>query len=405
MIRLPTPSLEIRAIGYRVGSSAASAGMQAAFILLFARSIGPAEFAPFGQFLSLCYLFGAAVSFGFGVQALRLGDSNEARRILGTMLSVRLASALVLTSVVGLVLNFAIGLPVGLGLAAGLLMVNEMMSELIQNGLSGQDRQNYGSRLMVSQRVIGSLLPIGAHSFGLPWWIALLLGQTVVLIRFCKVSLRIAGPPANLLRVMRESVPFWVSTSVGNLYQADVSITRAILGPVASGAMSVGSRISTPLALVSAAVLSVFLPKFSRAARDGHSAADDLKRLVFASSCLALITICSAPFIAECFLLVVGSQYKMAYWYYVSVVIAAAIGTVSQVLQAYSYSFMPARVVSRIVAIGVAIGLLSLFVGLTSAGLLGAAAGPLAMQISILAQYSFLLSEGRRRRAKELVNS
>ncbi len=379
-------------VALRVASSVVGSASQAALLLLLARDLGPDGFAPFGQFMSLAYLLGLSLGFGFGVQALRLGESAVARVLLGSMVLVRASTSSAV--VVGLLVVMSHFWP-GQGLlfvAAALLMFNELSADLVLGGLAGQGKQNMGSLVIVLQRVVGSLLPLGLVWVGTSWSVAIIIGQLLVLTLFGGAVRWTCRAPRHPLRVVRDGLPIWLSTTVASLGQLDVTIAQGVGGPQPAGVVAAGSRVSAPLAIVPSAILTVVVPRLARSRESGGDLAGarrrhEVSRMLRMVSLYALGLSMLAPAIAWLLVLVLGPAFESGYWYFTALVVAAALNAGSQVLQAWAYAEDRPGLVTRISVVGIALGLSSLALGLSVWGVAGAALGPLVSQVVVLSQY------------------
>lgn len=379
----------------RMGSSALGSASQAALLLLLARDLGPTGFAPFGQLMSLAYLLGLAASFGFGVQALRLGSSFEARRTLGSMVLVRGATSTLIVVVLAVLLARFWPGQSWLFAAAALLMFNELCADLVLSGLSGQGRQNLGSLVILLQRGAGSLLPVLLVMAGAQWSEAIAGGQILVTVLFVLVAVQMCGLPCRVVDAIRDGLPFWLSTLVPGLGQLDVTIAYGVGGPQASGMVAAGARFNGPLTILPQAILTVFVPRLSRlddVVTDGAQSRRhrEVARLLRVVTLYALALSLLSPVAGWALLLVLGPAYADGYWFFTALVIAAALNAVSQVLQGWLYALGRPGAVTRVVFLGVAGGLAGLASGLFLWGLTGAAVGPVLCQVIILVQYARL---------------
>lgn len=377
----------------RVAASLMGSVLQALLLLTVARDVGPAGFAPFGQFTSIAYVFSSIVGLGFGVQALRMGGVSDARGIAATMFILRTVLAFALVTCLSLSL-MVLGIGTGiLLLAASSLIVNELVAELLQAVLSGQGRQHMGSIVIASQRLLGVGTSFAVHGAGASWWLSILVGQGLVFVTLLVIVVGITQRPRSLRRLGSQPVAYWLASILPNLSQLDVSVASAVGGATVGGYVAAGSRVNSPLSAVSGALLAVFLPRFAKEARDGRGS-DSFPAVLRFTLGYAVLLGAASPLVAAVLIWYLGDAYAPAFSYFLCLVIAGALSSVSQVFQGRAYGEGSPRAVIIAMSLAVPAGLLVLGLCIAAFGIGGAGAGPIATQVVLLLVFAVLRRAG-----------
>lgn len=370
-------------LSVRVLATGVAAVFQALSLLLLARTVGPSAFGDFGILLSTGYVAGAALSFGLSVQALRAASMKSSKSALFTMLVIRVATSgtvgilLVITAFAAGVVDSAIVF------AAVSFIFTELISELVQASLSGLGRQHLASAILVPQRALTLCAVALPVVVGQTVW-AQFAAATLLGLLMSMLSLGIVVTPRllSIRRVLRTSVGYWAAGVAGSLGQFDVVVASFAVSNPASGLVSAGSRIGTPLNLIPNAMLSVFVPRFSVDSGKARIASFlRLRRLAFAYAALLMA---ASPLIASALVWILGPAYSNGWPFYVSVTLAAALSGLSQVYQALVYSDGRPIVAAVFVGTGAIFGLILLAIGGLLGGLAGMSVGPIAGQALIL---------------------
>lgn len=366
----------------RIGAAGLGSVFQAASLLILARDAGPSVFGVFGQVTASGYLLGALLSFGLSVRALRLSADGSWKPLAMSMYLLRFATS----AIVALVLVGAYGGLVGdrmdVVASAAIFVTSELLSELTQGVLSGKHQQNLASFVLVSQRSITFLLvlltPIPTWSV----WDHMAAGSALSLLIALAMVWRVWSYPTGLSRLLRSSIGYWYPSLASNIGQLDVLIIRFVGGNPAAGLYAAGSRLGTPLNLVTNAMLNVFVPTMS--SELDRSVRDQTFRTLRKFSILYAVALTlAAPFIAGLLVAFLGEGFRDGWLIYTSIIVGAAMSGISQTFQALVFAEGRPSAAGRFILIGGVVGLVALFVG-GSFGVNGLAAGPVAGQAVIL---------------------
>lgn len=315
------------------------------------------------------------------------------RSTFTTMLLVRVATSVTVAAIilaVGYSSQSTISAPYALFAAAGML-VSELLSELIQAGLAGLGRQNLASGLLVLQRALVLSSVVAPVIPGLDRWLQFLAGTLIALcVPVGAAFVLLVARPVPAWGLLKTSAGYWASTAVASVGQLDVSVAQLTVGSAASGLVSAGNRVGTPLNLVTQAMLNVFVPSLTIAepVRRGHL----FRRMRVFSGIYALVVMCASPLISSALIFVLGEEYESGRVIYTAIVIGAAFSGLSQVYQALIYSIGRPFVSAWVVGGGSLVGLIAAALGGLFLGLDGLALGPVVGQVIILILFHVLVA-------------
>jgi O-antigen/teichoic acid export membrane protein len=331
----------------------------------------------------LGYIFGAVSGFGFGVSALRLGGNASWKALIAGMLAVRLATTITVGSLLFLIFYSLSPGEWATFAAASTFIVVELVSELIQASYSGQGRQNLASLLLVLVRLpllVGVLVAIWS---AVDIWICLLSAGVFAFGILVASAIPLIERPHSPQTVIRHSAGYWASTLASSVGQLDVTFARFSAGVPAAGLLAAGSRIGTPLNLVTNAMLNVFVP--SMTAETNREARYVLFRRIRRMSLgYAALLVLASPAIVWGLILILGDEYASGWAIYLALVVGSALSGISQTYQSLVYAEGRPLNAALCVGVGTLIGLGGLTIGGLTLGVLGLAIGPLVGQLSIL---------------------
>ncbi|WP_158603919.1 lipopolysaccharide biosynthesis protein [Cryobacterium tepidiphilum] len=378
---------------FRIGSAGFASLMQAATLLLVARFAGPEDFGAFGQLISIGYVAGGILGMGMSARALRLASVDAWRPVATTMMLLRVMTSL---GVSGLLIAFAllVGDDVALATAASLFIIGELVGELIQGILAGRNRQYFASFILLLHRIL-VLTPVALH---LVWqteiWLHLMVGAALGLVLLFSIAAASGARPSSPLELLRSSLGFWFASTVTSAGQLDISFVRLAVGDVATGLYSAGSRIGTPLNVVTNAVLNVYVPAMS-AQRDEGERLRTFRRLRTLSLAYSTLLVIASPGVGFALVAILGEDYSSGWPLYVTVTCGAALSGVSQSYKSLCYAEDRPFAAGRSILLGTLIGLVWILVGGAVFGFPAIVLAPLVMQGAIL--LAFLVDRARNR--------
>lgn len=256
---------------------AAAGGIRLCAVLLVVRAISPAAFGAYATLWVVMFFVDGSADLGLGNSALRFAPecatANARRSLFGTMISARLAAA-VLASLVAAVAAQSLsrwttgsagnaGALAWLALSRPFAMVFEgLMDELRARGAMGKaSALVVVSALSIHGASVLFVVGAGLQLMGLVW--ARVLGEVLACgtaLALCWRS--ISGRPrwSDLRRLMGFGWPFGATYLLGMLRGLDRPLVRALASLDRVAAYQFGMRIVGPVGLFNIALGKVFEP-------------------------------------------------------------------------------------------------------------------------------------------------
>ncbi|MFC7926855.1 lipopolysaccharide biosynthesis protein [Microbacterium laevaniformans] len=263
---------------------------------------------------------------------------------------------------------------------------SELVTELAQSGLSGQSKQITASAFIVAQRTLVLAVVLGSLLFNVKPWIpatVAFLISSIIAVASCRSLLTWGG--VHVLQLLSTSRGYWASSLTSSLTQLDVPTARVFGGDTASGILAAGSRLGTPLNLVTNAMLNVFVPTLVKS--DSIERDRLFRRMRTYAVWYAAALAASSPLVVWALIQILGSDYAYGWPVYIAICLGAAMSGVSQTYQSLVYTEgRPARA-ALFVATGTAISLASMAIGVHLIGVEGLALGPVVGQAAILLMF------------------
>jgi O-antigen/teichoic acid export membrane protein len=187
--------------------------------------------------------------------------------------------------------------------------VDTSLGVAIADGRVGVSTASLLTRRLTAVSVFGALaygLEVGtAVAYGF----ALAAGSVVGLAhaRIYVTSMILPGPQASSKDVIRRAIPFFLSNVSAQFRLADTLIVSQAMSVLAAGLYSAGQRITNPLMIIPSAVSSLILPHASRL---GRAEARRLTRRLVGAAIVFLLFLVPLVLAADSVILVVfGYQY------------------------------------------------------------------------------------------------
>lgn len=378
-------SLRVLALGF-------SATSQAAWMALFARDIGPAEFGAFGVALSAGLLAGALLGFGFGTSVLRIGGvmtEREANSARSTMTLVRFGTtSLIAVAIIiaGSVVRGEVSLIVSV---AALAVSVELVGELAQGAFSGRRMVRTAAAILVAQRacpLLGLLAGYAAHDVPLGVAFGLI---AAVAIPALALGLQITRP-SPLGKTISGSRHFWGASIVSNISQLDVPLVSGVAGATTAGFYAVANKVMSPANIFVEALLVILVPELAH--MDSAHERGLLFRRARSAAVLAAVAIAVVSYpVAILAVAVLGSGFEDAMPLIVAFMIAAGLSGVSRTYQAMLFAIDRAGAVTLALIVGSLIGLVAIVLLGVMGGPVAIAAAPILAQIAILVGFALAL--------------
>ncbi len=355
----------------------AAAAMQAVIIILLARNLGPGGFGTFAVSIGIGTVLGSLLGFGSSAQALRLLATPEPRRLAATLLLLRLAAAAI---VAGFVVAVGWSGPRDVVLMAAIYVASEIVCDLCQSLMLGMQHVVMAHVAIVQRRVVPLALLLAGIAFAWSPSLTLSIGwalSAAIALFFCR---SLVARPLPAWTAVRSGLHFWSSMALLNLQNLDVVLLQAVAGQTLVGQYGAAARVVNPLNLFTATILSILTPKLA-AASNANDRADTFRqgRVILLAYFACLIA--AAPLSYWLGPWILGEAYRAAAPLFAAFTIAAGISGLSQIHVSLLYALDRAGAVAIVRAVAIPAGLGILLLSAHFAGITGAAAGIIAMQV------------------------
>ncbi|MBB5749578.1 lipopolysaccharide biosynthesis protein [Micrococcus sp. TA1] len=248
-----------------VGTRVLSSLMQGVMLFVLTLSLGPSAFGLFASVLVICGLLSAAVGFGSGTLALRLGNSPDNRRVAGSIAVLRYPAALVAGAGTFLLGILLLGIDsMALLWAAVLLGLSETAGMVVESILFGRLRSRRAQAAIVTRRAVMLAAVVAGHLLDQVYPFVIVAAAAL----FLGSALWLAGQvarPMPLRGVVKDSLPFWGADLLSKLQTQDVVLGSLLLAPIPAGIFAAASRITSPINILASSMMSIFTPAISSA--------------------------------------------------------------------------------------------------------------------------------------------
>lgn len=367
----------------RILTVVAGSVLQAIWLVLYARHIGPSDFGAFSIIFSLIMLAGAVFGFGFHNYALRMKHRDErAKRDLSALFLVRACVVAVLslcTVAVGLAISGSVALVLLVAISAAGV---ELLSDVTQAILAGRKELKLAAAVLLVQRSLPLVFIVLILTAGLPDF-AIFLALCGSSIFTVLPLLRLFQRPSKPLKMIAEAREYWAATVASNVSQIEPLAIGLFSGQITAGFYGAALRVFGPVNLLTNAIITVVVPEL--ASMDSERARIELFRRVRMFTVVFAVTIglASLP-LSWVVVALVGPAYTAAFPFFVGFFIAAGISGVSRAYQSSLFAAGQARKVTVALLIGSVAALAAIPV-LTNFGDAFLALTPVVAQSVILA--------------------
>ncbi|MFB9404789.1 lipopolysaccharide biosynthesis protein [Pseudarthrobacter polychromogenes] len=354
------------ALAFRIAARLIASIGQAAFLLLLAREIGPADFGVVAIVLSIGYMVMAVTSFGTSTRVLRLAAETEPTIIATKLLYLRLLGTLVTATTC---LAVAYGYKDAAFIAV-FMIASDQAADYAQAYLAGTNRQIFSSFVVIGQRIIplGALWVSNAAGLASPQVVMMSFAATLAISIVIPFRERCKGlREVGFLAELRASSGYWMSSIAPNISQLQVPALGMVLEAATVGLFAVAARLTNPFTIMVSALQTVLMPELSR--RRGTASFHTLYRASVAASLVygGLLAF-SAWFLADIVISLLGSEYTSARMLIVGMIIASGLSSISQALQSKLLVEGRGGDVAWSIGVGSTVGLACLMIIAVSAG-------------------------------------
>ncbi|AGB21764.1 hypothetical protein Mycsm_01352 [Mycobacterium sp. JS623] len=368
---------------WRVSARIASSVAFGLTLLLLAR-ISPVS--EFGQFMVAGAVTAVAlIVFGFGApqRVLRSAAEPDSASLTRGLYLLHTGCNLSVTTVM-LAGSAVLGLPAPI--LAGIIWASgDALQMYAQNHLAGLGHHHSASWLVTTQRIVPCLTVVVLLVTHRPAYFPVVAAAfaTTQLIGVIAPVWSVRGATGDLRAALRGSFRWWGLTMSGVLAQLQAPVVAAIASTTVVGLFAMASKVTGPMTLLPASVVTVVIPELAR--RLGTPGFGRLYgtvlKLSFGYAALALIVAWPAGIVVTA---IAGPSYAAAAPLVAGMVVAAGLSTCSQSFAASLIAAGHPHYVTACIVCGgvVALILLASFAALGPIWLLGTA--PIVAEILVL---------------------
>lgn len=382
---------------------AVAAVLQAVFLVLVARALGPAEFGLYSLVFSTLIIAQVISEAGLGTLIIRERSANPVSSIVGPALRLSNLTALWLATV-GVISIAALG-AVGENLLFALIPL-AISSALERNadlwmGVALADGDTVANVFnLILRRALGLVILMGFLLISLTPMLAVSCSalmaaalSSIAAHRYVASRVDTRGYPVKARIIVAASWPYWLNSLSGQLRNLDMIIITSLSGSASAGLYAAAGRLTGPLLLIPTSISAVILPAAARhhSTQLSQPAFSARRLIVLTSIAMSVMYLALAIGAPIYFPLLVGAEFGKSVPVFQIILIglcfSASTTLVSSVLQGRGNPAAPAK--AALVA-GI-FSIILIAVGVKVFGIQGAAAGlalSFVMQLVLLLLFS-----------------
>jgi len=378
---------------YRVLARASAAVFQALCFVALARQLGAISFGAVAVGISVGAVVSVLTGFGGGTRALRLGLESERRSVASAMFVAQCSSALVSGAASLVAVIALLDQEWWIGVVVATVVASDALCGLEQAVLAGAQRQLASAALILFQRAVPFILVLLSDFVGVQRLLGYGVGVAIAAVPAVVLPIHDWHHPIGLSRLIATSRGYWLFNTIGCVGMLDTVFVRAFGGPTAAGLYSISSRVVNPINIVTSSILSTITPAAAVAKPEDQVLM--LRRSTAIAAICGVAFVAASPLIANVAISVLGDAYSGAERMIVGFIVAAALSGVSQTLVARYVIEGRSLILALSLAIGMALGLLSIVVAATVNWTLILWLCPIFMQSAILSTLTLNRRRGR----------
>lgn len=372
--------------------------LQALLLVLLAQVLPLADFGAVGVGLAIGAIVMGVLGFGFPTAALRNADDEPFLNGLVRWTAWLAPAVGTLTLVLAVLITQGFFMAC---LAAACASIAELLNNVYQAVLFGQERLSRANLVMIARRAVpvAAILPLAVQPEFTPGSLLVVysvgsLCSAVV----CRLLVgKITADRVTFRHLLRTSRHYWQTGIWAMFQQLDVVIVAALIGTSASGYFAAAFRLASPVHILTSVLTSRLIPAVSRfKAAGGAGFGPGLRYLQLAVLYSSLIAAAS-PLLGQLAILILGPDFSGGYWIFVVLFVNSALSVVNQVLSSLIFAVgRGAEKVPLFTAAATALGLVVVLIGAVMGLTVVAALGTLAIQGVLLALLATGLAKGSR---------
>ncbi|CAM3594312.1 lipopolysaccharide biosynthesis protein [Smaragdicoccus niigatensis] len=350
----------------RVGARMFAALLQAGFLLVLARAVGPTDLGAFSVVYSATLVAATVLGFGASTRILRISSEDEPELTANALTALRLVGLIAAIPIVLTIVDGFFNYGFAIVLAGTVVGASDQLAEYVLAKHSGNHRNTRASVVIVAQRLLlfgGLVAGLSVASLGV--WGGLVL-SAILATMWTVVELGTVRFVWRDMRALaRSSVGYLFSSAVSSANQLEIIVLQPIASAAIAGQYALASRLMNPLTMCIAALQSIAIPELARA--DGPKRSKVRRVVLLSGIGYGAVLVLLSPVIVAVVLRVIGSEYDAARALLYAVVVSAALSSVAQMIN----SVLISEGRPGIGAINIAIGrvlAITLLVGLALSG-------------------------------------
>jgi O-antigen/teichoic acid export membrane protein len=280
-----------------------------------------------------------------------------------------------------------------IGVVVATVVASDALCGLEQAVLAGAQRQLASAALILFQRAVPFILVLLSDFVGVQRLLGYGVGVAIAAVPAVVLPIHDWHHPIGLSRLIATSRGYWLFNTIGCVGMLDTVFVRAFGGPTAAGLYSISSRVVNPINIVTSSILSTITPAAAVAKPEDQVLM--LRRSTAIAAICGVAFVAASPLIANVAISVLGDAYSGAERMIVGFIVAAALSGVSQTLVARYVIEGRSLILALSLAIGMALGLLSIVVAATVNWTLLLWLCPIFMQSAILSTLTLNRRRGR----------
>lgn len=370
-------------IGRQASVRVVSSLLQAALLIVIARSVSMPEFGGYAATVAIGTIAAGLFGVGMPTRSLRLAAEGLQYLTLSYCAFGLAASSLTFLTTMWISTSY-IGPVQSWTIAGAIFAASEVELGIIQGILFGELRNRRAEILLVARRAIPLLFAIATMTMSPDHLFYGAAAGSCVAVVLAFVML---GPRTwsgwHVSRVLLSTTGYWLANIGSMLQQLDVTIIARAMGAFAAGAFAGAFRLANPVHVVTSALVSIYVPKLSHESdsQRRHEAGQSMMRMGLmyglAIGLFAPLTVHIGPAL-------LGAQYGSHAYLFPILMLNSATNVVNQLQSARLYAEGCSVQVAVATVLSTLVGLLVVAFAARQQSLYLAAMGTWSIQITLV---------------------
>lgn len=319
-----------------------AAGLQAVFFALLAQLLGLEGFGIFSIGYALTLVCMSVFEFGFGSISLRISKEPEPKRIVATMLSIRVVTNAIVGVAVVLIWGELFSAGIWVALAVVVFALGETWANLIQNLLVGLYRERLAVSILIVRRILTVALAAagwvaGVNGLELNYWVVGLAG-VINLMGGALAITRHLGRPVRPLRFIASRWRYAATSLADNIKQLDVVLVGAVGGVALAGLYSAATKLVSPFVLLTSSLVQSLVPELADRQKRGVASRPLVHKAVRLTTYYALALLILSAVSPWALPFLYGSEFASGWPVAIAAFFVVGVSAVNQCLFAWEYA-------------------------------------------------------------------